>query len=260
MEHVHAAGLVYRDVKPDNFLLRLNKPASPPEGGPSLELTVIDFGMAKPYIDAKTGKHVPFRERRSLSGTARYMSINSHMGREQSRRDDLESLGHVFFYFARGSLPWQGLKAPSHRDKCERIAHVKQSTTLGELCQRPPADSLATGEEAEIPFEFGQYLAYCRNLAFDERPDYDRCRQFFRRCCPSGRPLAEVADFDVGALRREYMVKYTGQPSVDVLMTPERSRRVVISGPAQRGEDGGPMPRRRSWWRRLLCLSSGEHA
>ena len=87
------------------------------------------------------------------------MSINTHLGREQSRRDDLESLGHVFMYFLRGALPWQGLKAPTNKQKYEKIGMKKQTTSINELCYG-------------FPIQFAQYLTYVRNLKFDETPDY----------------------------------------------------------------------------------------
>lgn len=154
VQGIHEHNLIYRDVKPDNFLI--GKPDTPEAN----MVYVVDFGMAKQYRDPKTKSHIPYREKKALSGTARYMSINTHLGREQLRRDDLESLGHVFMYFLRGLLPWQGLKAPTNKQKYERIGMKKQSTLVNDLCQG-------------FPIQFAQYLTYVRNLKFDEEPDYD---------------------------------------------------------------------------------------
>jgi casein kinase 1 len=139
LHSIHHRGLIYRDIKPDNLLIR--------HGPPSTQhladtIYVVDFGMAKPYIDAKTSQHIPYRDRKALSGTARYMSINTHLGREQSRRDDLESLGHVLFYFLRGSLPWQGLRSTSNKEKYELIGRVKMETSVEQLCQSHPSTGL----------------------------------------------------------------------------------------------------------------------
>jgi len=170
VQTIHEKNLIYRDIKPDNFLI----------GRPGTKnanvVHVVDFGMAKQYRDPKTKQHIPYRERKSLSGTARYMSINTHLGREQSRRDDLESLGHVFMYFLRGSLPWQGLKAATNKQKYEKIGEKKQTTPIKELCD-------------SFPEEFGIYLNYVRKLGFEETPDYDFLRELFSKVMKNNNDL-----------------------------------------------------------------------
>ena len=77
-------------------------------------------------------------ENKNLTGTARYTSINTHLGIEQSRRDDLEALGYIFIYFFKGILPWQGLKAKTKAQKYEKISDKKLSTPIDELCKGSP--------------------------------------------------------------------------------------------------------------------------
>ena len=144
----------------------------------------VDFGMAKHYRDPKTKVHIPYRERKSLSGTARYMSINTHLGREQSRRDDLESLGHVFMYFLRGGLPWQGLRAATNKQKYEKIGEKKQNTAISELCEGFPGKAFYRLGDRLLRYlseEFAIYMNYVRKLGFEENPDYDFLRELFSK-------------------------------------------------------------------------------
>ena len=129
---------------------------------------MIDFGLAKRYRDSKTHLHIRYRDKKSLTGTARYASINTHLGIEQSRRDDLESLGYVLMYFLRSKLPWQGLKAASKQMKYRRIRNTKMRTSLEEL-------------GLTFPQEILMYISYCRTLKFEEQPDYEYLKRLFRR-------------------------------------------------------------------------------
>lgn len=101
IEFLHLKTFMHRDQKPDNYCIGRGRRKS--------TVYLIDYGLSKRFMVG--GTHIPYREHKALTGTARYCSINTHLGIEQSRRDDLESLGYIFVYFLKGSLPWQGIKA-----------------------------------------------------------------------------------------------------------------------------------------------------
>lgn len=169
IEFMHSKWFIHRDIKPNNFLMGVS--------GRCGLLSLVDLGLAKKYKESdsqvssqgSSGKHIDYREDKALVGTARYVSVNVHMGREQSRRDDLVSLGYVLLYFNRGSLPWQGraVRAETSRQKHDKILERKTSITEEELCKG-------------LPMEFILYLNYCKSLGFYERPDYQYLRHLFK--------------------------------------------------------------------------------
>jgi len=159
IEFIHGKNFIHRDMKPDNFLMGLGKKGN--------LCYVIDFGLAKKFRDPRTHQHIPYREHKNLTGTARYTSINTHLGIEQSRRDDMEALGYILIYFLNGTLPWQGLRAKTKAQKYEKISEKKLSTSVEELCKGAPA-------------EFATYHNYVRSLRFEEKPDYAYLRQSIR--------------------------------------------------------------------------------
>ncbi|CAI9761389.1 unnamed protein product [Fraxinus pennsylvanica] len=159
VEYMHSRGFLHRDIKPDNFLMGLGRKAN--------QVYIIDFGLAKKYRDLQTHKHIPYRENKNLTGTARCASVNTHLGVEQSRRDDLESLGYVLMYFLRGSLPWQGLRAGTKKQKYDKISEKKMLTPIEVLCN-------------SYPLEFTSYFHYCRSLRFEDKPDYSYLKRLFR--------------------------------------------------------------------------------
>ena len=162
VEFIHSRNFIHRDIKPDNFLMG--------KGTKKHQVYAIDFGLAKRYRDPRTGLHIPYKDGKSLTGTARYASINTHLGIEQARRDDIEALGYILVYFMKGNLPWQGLKARTVKEKYEKIKEKKISTSLDSLCQG-------------LPDEFKIFIQYARDLKFEDRPDYSFLKSIIRQMC-----------------------------------------------------------------------------
>jgi len=160
LERLHTKSYVHRDIKPENFVIGVGKK----EG----MVNLIDFGLSRRFRDKISGLHTPYRVQKSFIGTVRYASINAHFGVEQSRKDDLESLGHVMLYFLKGSLPWQNIKEENKAKKYEEIMKKKISTPLNVLCK-------------DLPEEFQQYMTYCRGMKFNQRPDYRYIIRIFKQ-------------------------------------------------------------------------------
>ena len=155
IESFHSIGFIHRDIKPENFLIGVGKNQT--------DLNIIDFGLAKRFINPTTGEHNPPKQHSHLTGTARYASLNAHKGWEQGRRDDLEAIGIMLVYFLKGKLPWQGLPG---RNKNAMILKLKEDITIDELTEG-------------LPEAFNTYLKYCRRIEFDKEPDYKYCRRLF---------------------------------------------------------------------------------
>ena len=156
LHYIHAKHYLHRDMKPDNWLVGLK--------GQEHLIYVVDFGLAKKYRNPCNEEHIEYREGKNLTGTSRYTSINTHLGIEQSRRDDLEGLAYVLIYLLRGSLPWQGLPAKSTSDRYRQILSHKMSTPISTLCHG-------------LPPEIAHILTYARSLSFAESPDYSSLRK-----------------------------------------------------------------------------------
>jgi len=161
IEFLHSKGFVHRDIKPENFMFGVKEKVH--------HVYIIDFGLTKMYWDKTKEQHCTMKQKLSLTGTARYASINAHKGVEQSRRDDLEAIGHMFLYFLRGALPWSGLDAKTQEEKYRKICEKKEQTKLSDLC-------------ATFPKAFEEHLEYSRNLGFTERPDYTMLYNKIHNC------------------------------------------------------------------------------
>lgn len=164
LEFVHSRGYIHRDIKPDNLLV----------GGELKNIIyLIDYGLSKEYKDNNTGLHIEFCSRKGLIGTAKYASINTHRGFEQSRRDDLESAGYVFIYLLKGELPWDKSKVKSKAIVQDAIYKQKVGISISSLF--PAGGSNFTYIIGVLDI----YINYCQTLKFQETPDYAYIKSLF---------------------------------------------------------------------------------
>lgn len=159
LQQVHAKGIIHRDIKPDNLLMGINDKVN--------TVHLIDFGLSKFFVNPRDNVHIPYRnDKTTKTGTPRYVSISCHMGIEQSRRDDIESLAYTLIYLWRGDLPWQRLYAETKAEMHDAILECKSSTSVEKLCEG-------------MPREFSFLLDYSRRLKFYDEPEYDKLIQLF---------------------------------------------------------------------------------
>ena len=156
LKYIHNCGFLHRDLKPDNFVIGYTD---------IKKLFCIDFGISTKYL-TKNGNHKPFSNNKKFCGTARYASIAAHKNEEQSRKDDLESIGYILVYLYKGKLPWMGIKNKDKKERYRLIGEKKSATSEEDLCKG-------------MPKEFIIFLKYARNLDYDEKPHYSALKNMF---------------------------------------------------------------------------------
>ena len=160
LEWIHSKTLIHRDLKPQNFLLgRENK---------NNIIYLTEFGLCTKYCSSKTGKHIIPGFRGTFTGTLKYSSANAQRGSQQSRRDDIESLGYNIIFFMKGELPWEHLNLKyNEKDLYLKTYAMKKYMPVERLCKG-------------LPPEMQDYFKYVRNLKFQEKPNYDYLKNLFK--------------------------------------------------------------------------------
>ena len=175
IEFLHSKNLLHRDIKPDNFLIG--------RGNKKNVIYAIDFGLSKKFRDSRTHLHIPYRDGKDLTGTARYASINTHLGVEQSRRDDIEALGYMMIYLMKGHLPWQGMVNSNPKKKYDRIKKLKIEIKLPDLC-------------AGLPKECIKFIQYARDMKFEDKPNYKYLRHLLKKMAQRIGAKMDTSKFD----------------------------------------------------------------
>ena len=160
-------------------------------------LYLIDFGLSKRFRNEKTGEHNPYLDGKQFIGNARFASIYSHLGIDQSRRDDLISLSFIIAYFYKGSLPWQGLKCKTQSERNHKVFQKKFSLAPEEIFKGVPSKKYSFYLD-----EFLEFYYYCCNLHFDEKPDYKYLKSIVNGIAKKENFIIDNI-FDWNLLRRE---------------------------------------------------------
>lgn len=170
----HSKGYIHRDIKPENFTIGIEEKSN--------IIFLIDYGLSKKYVTEKE-QHCEYNENRTLIGTARFSSINTHLGIEQSRRDDLESLGYMLIYFLFGQLPWAGLQASTKDSKYMKIMKRKMNMNIEQLTK-------------DQPEEFSFYFHYVKSMKYSQEPDYEFLKDLFYTILQNSYPKEVYFNFD----------------------------------------------------------------
>ena len=149
---LHENNYIHRDIKPENFVIGLKKRNN--------TIYMIDYGLTRKFFDNHKKEHIAYREGKNLTGTVKFASLYTHLGIEQSRRDDLESLGYMLIYFCKGDLPWTKIKGKNKKEKYNLIKEKKMEVMPDILCEG-------------LDNEFKDYFNYVRKLQFTEEPNYE---------------------------------------------------------------------------------------
>ena len=158
IELIHSKTLIHRDIKPENFLIGYKNPNI---------IYLTEFGLCAKYCSSKSGKHILPGFRGTFTGTLRYSSANAQRGNQQSRRDDLESLGYSILFFMKGKLPWMNLESIiNEKELYLKTYSMKKFITVDRLCKG-------------LPPEMSEYFKYVKTLKFQEEPNYDYLRSLF---------------------------------------------------------------------------------
>ena len=159
IELIHSKTLIHRDIKPENFLIGYKNPNI---------IYLTEFGLCAKYCSSKTKKHILPGFRGTFTGTLRYSSANAQRGNQQSRRDDLESLGYTILFFMKGKLPWMNLEhIINEKELYLKTYSMKKFITVERLCRG-------------LPPEIAEYFKYVKLLKFQEEPNYDYLRNLFK--------------------------------------------------------------------------------